>query len=74
MVMPKMNGAELAERLLDIDAGCRVLLSSGYTLDQSAEILLADGSFIGFLPKPYRMGQLARHVRHALDTPVKAVS
>jgi PAS domain S-box-containing protein len=74
MVMPEMNGAELAERLLEIDAQCRVLLSSGYTLDQSAEILLADGSFIGFLPKPYRMGQLARHVRHALDAPVKAVS
>ena len=70
MVMPHMNGADLAERLREIDPNCRILLSSGYTLDRDAEALLQAGGFIGFLPKHFRMGQLVRHVRRALDMPI----
>lgn len=69
MIMPGMNGAELATRLSEISPGTRILLSSGYALDHGAEELLTNGTFLGFLAKPYRMSQLARKVRHALDAP-----
>jgi CheY-like chemotaxis protein len=70
MVMPEMNGAELARALRARDPHCRILFSSGYTLDQDAESILKASGMLGFLPKPYRMSQLVHHVRHALDAPV----
>lgn len=70
MVMPEMNGAELARHLREIASDCKILLSSGYAIDQGAEEIFKTGGLVGFLPKPYRMSQLVHHVRRALDTPV----
>jgi CheY-like chemotaxis protein len=74
MLMPEMNGVELAEGLRSIDPNCRILLSSGYTLDQDVEELMERGAFNGFLPKPYRMNQLARQIRGGLDVRVRTVA
>ncbi|MBN1475877.1 PAS domain S-box protein [Candidatus Sumerlaeota bacterium] len=73
MIMPHMNGAELARRLREADPHCRLLLSSGYTMQRDAEELVQTGGMIGFLPKPYRMSQLIHHVRKALDQPLSRV-
>jgi PAS domain S-box-containing protein len=73
MIMPEMNGAELARHLREADPQCRLLLSSGYTMERDAEELIQTEGLIGFLPKPYRMSQLVQHVRRALDQPLTRV-
>jgi PAS domain S-box-containing protein len=58
VVMPGMNGRELAERARVLAPGLRVIFTSGHTEDE----LLRSGRFGDstlFLPKPYRRGQLA---------------
>jgi CheY-like chemotaxis protein len=71
VVMPGMNGLELAERLLRLRPRIRVLYTSGY-LDQS---LLPDGvDQLGpaFLHKPFRPEALLQRVRELLDAPPSA--
>jgi PAS domain S-box-containing protein len=67
VVMPKMGGRELAERLTEVNPKLRVLYLSGYT----ADALLRDGFGEGtpFLHKPFSPGDLARKVRELLDMP-----
>jgi CheY-like chemotaxis protein len=57
MAMPIMGGAECFRQLRAIDASVRVLLASGYTLEQDARECLASGA-LGFLEKPFRTARL----------------
>jgi PAS domain S-box-containing protein len=57
MIMPKMNGSETFYKLREIDPNCSVVISSGFTKDESLHQLKADG-LKGFLNKPYRMQEL----------------
>jgi CheY-like chemotaxis protein len=64
-IMPKMNGGELAERILDIHPEIRVLYISGY----ARELHLSrstDHKGGVFLSKPFTRRQLADRVREAL--------
>ena len=68
VIMPEMNGPELAGRLRDIRPGLRVLYMSGYT----ADIIETQGRLAAGLPvlqKPFTHEDLARGVRAALDAP-----
>jgi CheY-like chemotaxis protein len=66
-LMPgRMNGLQLAEQAIQIRAGVRVLLMSGYTTD-ALESRGVDER-VGFLQKPFTLQDLARKVREALDT------
>ena len=65
--MPGMNGRALADRLLALRPGIKVLFMSGYpaaavaphgTLDPGTQLL----------QKPFTPGSLARKVREVLDT------
>jgi two-component system, cell cycle sensor histidine kinase and response regulator CckA len=68
VVMPGMNGAELAERLAAIHPETRVLYTSGY-----AEKMIAHQGIIDahrhFIAKPYSLPALAKRVREVLDQP-----
>jgi len=67
IVMPGMNGCELAERLLAIQPAMRVLFTSGYT----ANVMVNHGVFkegAEFLAKPYTMDSLGKRIREILDT------
>ncbi len=71
VVMPGMNGRQLAERLRALGFARRVLYVSGYTDDAILRHgVLAPGT--SFLHKPYNPDTLARHVREALDAPASA--
>ncbi len=65
VVMPEMNGFQVAEQVTSLRPGIRVLFMSGYTdhavVDRRA---LCDANFIG---KPFTAEDLARKVRQVLD-------
>jgi two-component system, cell cycle sensor histidine kinase and response regulator CckA len=64
MVMPGMEGSELAMRLEAMSPRLRVLCMSGYT-DQIAAVA-ANQPARAFLPKPFTPRDLAKKVREAL--------
>jgi PAS domain S-box-containing protein len=70
LVMPGLSGRELAERLVPLRPGMRVLYTSGYT-DHTAirkGVLEAD---IDFLQKPFSPDALVRRVRDVIDAPAR---
>jgi CheY-like chemotaxis protein len=71
IVMPGVNGRELAKVFTRLHPEARVLFMSGYTDD---EVLRRDVSRAGtwYLQKPFSPDTLARKVREALDAPLDA--
>jgi PAS domain S-box-containing protein len=66
VVMPGMNGSELAARITGKSPKTRVLYISGYTADVLARTEGAEPAN-GFLQKPFSKFDLAEAVRSALD-------
>jgi PAS domain S-box-containing protein len=68
MVMPRMGGRELANRLEAARPGLKVLFMSGYTEDAvSHRGVLKVG--LSYLQKPFTSDALVRKVRETLDRP-----
>jgi PAS domain S-box-containing protein len=68
VVMPEMNGRDLADRLHALHPSIKTLFMSGYTADIIAHRgILDDG--VNFLQKPFSMHDLAAKVRLALERP-----
>ncbi|PIW01148.1 MAG: hypothetical protein COW41_03420 [Deltaproteobacteria bacterium CG17_big_fil_post_rev_8_21_14_2_50_51_6] len=65
MIMPEMGGAALFERLKKINPAVRVLLSSGYSLEEQARRMLDSGR-CGFIQKPFDLTELGRKVAEVL--------
>jgi len=67
VVLPEMNGRELAKEISSIKPEARVLYISGYTANAIAHRgILAPG--INFLQKPFSPIELANKVREVLDS------
>jgi two-component system, cell cycle sensor histidine kinase and response regulator CckA len=66
IVMPEMNGRELADRLSGFHPGLRRLYMSGYTSNVIAHHgVLEEG--VNFINKPFSMKELADKIREVLD-------
>ena len=66
VVMPGMSGRVLADRLLPLRSGIKLLFMSGYTADAIVHHGVLDAG-TAFLQKPFTPGALARRVREVLD-------
>ncbi|MBW2568363.1 MAG: response regulator [Deltaproteobacteria bacterium] len=66
MIMPDLTGSHVYSVLKEIKPDIKVLLSSGYSIDdQASKIMSCDCD--GFIQKPFNMLQLSRTVRKVLD-------
>ena len=66
VIMPGMNGRELATRVLQTRSSLKVLFMSGYTDDAIVHQGVLDAS-ANFIQKPFMPDGLARRVREVLD-------
>jgi two-component system cell cycle sensor histidine kinase/response regulator CckA len=69
VVMPGMNGRELAERLVLQRPRMKVLYTSGYTEDVIVHHGIVDGN-LNFIGKPYSLHGLAAKLRAVLGAPL----
>jgi PAS domain S-box-containing protein len=67
MVMPGMGGGEVFDRLKAFDPAVRVVLSSGYSINGKASVII-DRGCVGFIQKPFNLVQLSQKVQAALAT------
>jgi len=68
MIMPDTDAREIYSALREISPGVKVILASGHSVEGQASELLADG-ILGFVQKPYTLGELCKAVRRAIDGP-----
>jgi two-component system cell cycle sensor histidine kinase/response regulator CckA len=62
VVMPKLGGAELVERLREVRPETRIIYMSGYTDNKTVRDMMAD-SGVNFLQKPFSPAALAELTR-----------
>lgn len=67
VIMPEMNGKQLAERLCVNQPGIKVLFMSGYTADIIAHQGVLDEG-VHFIQKPFSQSALATMIRTVLDS------
>ena len=67
VVLPEMNGRDLAGKIVHLCPGIRLLFMSGYTANVIAHHgVLDDG--VAFIQKPFSMEDMTAKVREVLDT------
>ncbi|HOJ52845.1 MAG TPA: response regulator [Syntrophales bacterium] len=68
IVMPGLSGEEVFYRLKEMDASVKVIVISGYALEDKVTRLLRAGA-LSFLQKPFRMENFSEKVKEALNLP-----
>lgn len=66
MIMPRLSGGETFSGLKKLKQSVKVLLSSGYSLNDQSQDILEQGCS-GFIQKPFSITQLSLKLREILD-------
>jgi len=66
MIMPAMSGGKIFDTIKKINPDAKVLLISGYTLDNQVAKILNRGCD-GFIQKPFSLNQLSGKIREILQ-------
>ncbi len=66
MVMPGMGGGETFDRLKEINADIKVILSSGYSITGRATQIMERGCR-SFIQKPFNINEISSKIREILD-------
>ena len=69
VIMPNMNGPELAEKCLEHQPDLRVLFISGFCDERLAQNRLLDQGVARFVAKPFSLDRLITAAREMLDWP-----
>jgi CheY-like chemotaxis protein len=69
-IMPGMEAGDTYDRLKTINPAIKVILSSGYGLDQKSSAIM-DRGCDGFIQKPFNMKILQEKIREILDPEIK---
>ncbi|MBN2040767.1 MAG: response regulator [Spirochaetes bacterium] len=67
LIMPGIGGKHCMEELLRQDPGLKVLIASGYSGEDSEDIIMKGGAK-GFIAKPYNMRNLLKRIREILGS------
>jgi CheY-like chemotaxis protein len=67
MIMPDMGGGETYDALKKINPDIKVLLSSGYSINDQARKIMERGCS-GFIHKPFSIGQISQKIRELMVT------
>jgi CheY-like chemotaxis protein len=65
VIMPELDGEETFIAMQEINPALKVLVSSGYSLDDKTQNIIQKGAK-GFIQKPYRKGALSVKVAEVL--------
>ena len=66
MIMPVKDGKQTFRALKEINADVRVLLSSGFSINDEAQTLLEEGA-LGFIQKPFRLEEIQAKIHEVLS-------
>ena len=66
MIMPGMEAGDTYDQLKAINPAVKVILSSGYSLDQKATDILNRGCN-GFIQKPFNMTNLQKKINEVIS-------
>jgi DNA-binding response OmpR family regulator len=69
VMMPGMNGVELAQRLESTEYPPRISLMSGYSPDEVARLIGGDASRYRIFWKPFEIRIFLQMIRNVLDVP-----
>lgn len=67
LIMPKMSGSEAFDRFREIDAGVKILLSSGYSINGEVSDIIKRGCN-GFIQKPFSIHELSKKIKAVLTS------
>jgi len=66
MIMPELSGSETFDRIRELNPSAKIILSSGYSLNDQAQQIMSKGC-LGFIQKPFDIVQLSRKIREVLE-------
>ena len=66
LMMPEMGGKQCLERLVRMDPKAKVIISSGYSMDEQTNEVAESGAR-GFVRKPFQFARMLNTVREVLD-------
>lgn len=67
LIMPEMDGKDVFNKLIEIDPKVKTLISSGFSIDGSAQELLDMGAK-GFIQKPFRKSEISTMIAEIMNS------